>query len=171
MRANTNRIFVWIDKAVDAVVVLLVGLMVLVVSCNVFARYCLKIGLTWAEEFSMLLFVWVVFLGAYVALRNKAHLALTFIIRRLPGRFRQANRLLILLLTAGFLSAMTWGGFQLAKGVLELGQRTALLRISSAWSLASVPVAGLLMLGHVLVTLFGGGNIIDEGEETKEGGN
>lgn len=171
MRANTvSRLYARFLQLVDGTVALLVGLMVIAVTCNVIARYCLKVGLIWAEEFSMLLFVWVVFLGAYSALRNKAHLALTFITKRLPRGLRKVQRVLVLTLVALFLAVIAWGGMQMVAGVVELGQRTALLRISSAWSIASVPVSALLMLLEVAMIFIRGEDITELEVSNAEGG-
>lgn len=156
---SVSRLYESFVKMLEAVVALLVGLMVIAVSCNVIARYFLKVGLIWAEEFSMLLFIWVVFLGAYIALRGKAHLALTFIVRRLPRKVRRIQRLIVLVLVGVFLAVVTIGGWQLVSGVIALDQRTALLRISSAWSLASVPVSAALMLIEVIMILLRGDDI------------
>src|SRR5512145_795147 len=89
-----------VGHAVEAVTWLLTGALVLLVSANVFARYALAIGWLWAEEVSRLIFVWVVFLGAYVALRHKQHMAIDLVAARLPRRalpaFLTATRLFVL---------------------------------------------------------------------------
>ena len=147
MRANIiSGIAETIGKFIESLVALFMGLLLVVVACNVFARYILKIGLTWAEEFSLLLFVWVVFLGAYLAMRKKAHLALTFIIKRLPPRAFTISRYIILVLVTLFVLAVFIGGFEFVRRVVSLDQRTPLLRISAAWAYASIPVSTALML-------------------------
>ena len=122
----------FIAKAVEWIIVLCLSLMVICVTVNVFARYCLKIGITWIEEFSTLMFVWSVFLGAFIALRSKAHLALGAIVKRFSPRFQNIDRIVVLVLTAAFLLAVSVGGIGMVRSVLQFKQKTAILRISSA---------------------------------------
>lgn len=64
-------------------VLCLVGMVVLVFG-NVVLRYGLNSGITSSEEVSRWLFVWLVFLGAIVALRERQHLGVEVLVRRLP---------------------------------------------------------------------------------------
>ena len=147
MRANMiSQIAETINKLVKNLIVVCMGLLLLIVTFNVFARYILKVGLTWAEEFSLLLFVWVVFLGSYLALSKKAHLALAFIIRRLPPRVSVVSRYIILVLVTVFVLIVCIGGFAFVINVINLNQRTPLLGISAAWAYASLPISMALML-------------------------
>lgn len=166
-----RRALALLSKVVDCAVVLCAGLMVICVAANVFARYCLKIGIIWIEEFSTLMFVWLVFLGAYIALRNKAHLALGVLVKRLPPRLRKADRVLVQLLAGAFLCAMTAGGAGMVCNVLQFNQRTAILRISSGWINACVPVSGALMLLEMVRMIIEGEDVADLHDEIQsEGG-
>lgn len=156
-----NSIYDALVKAIEAVVVLCTGVMVLCVSVNVVARYFLKIGITWIEEISTLMFMWMMFLGAFIALRNKAHIALVFLIKRLPPTMAAFNRYVILVLSGIFLLAMAGGGVILVNNVLSFGQKTAIMRISSGWINASIPVAALLMLLEIIRITLSGENIVD----------
>lgn len=155
MRADTaGKISLIFQKITSKIITLFTAGMVITVSCNVVARYLLKTSMVWAEELSMLFFVWVVFLGAYYALVTKSHLALTFVVKRLPRRLRVIDKYVVLLLVLLFLIVLCVGGFEFVFGVIELGQRTALLKISAAWSYACIPASSVLMLFEVVRTLF-----------------
>ncbi|HBR30331.1 MAG TPA: hypothetical protein DD789_12940 [Firmicutes bacterium] len=152
-------------KVVEAIVVLCAGVMVLCVSVNVVARYFLNVGITWIEEISTLMFVWMMFLGAFVALRNKAHIALVFLIKRLPSSMAAINRYVVLALSGVFLFAMAGGGVILVNNVVGFGQKTAILRISSGWINASIPVSALLMLLEIIRITLSGENIVNITED------
>lgn len=64
-------------------VLCLAGMVVLVFG-NVVLRYGFNSGITSSEEVSRWLFVWLVFLGAIVALRERQHLGVEILVRRLP---------------------------------------------------------------------------------------
>lgn len=78
-----ERITEWIMAAMLAV---MVGL----VFGNVVLRYIFNSGLVAAEEIARLMFVWLVFLGATVALRHQRHLGLEILQARLPFKVRRA---------------------------------------------------------------------------------
>lgn len=165
MLSRINKIYDALVRAVEAMVVLFAGLMVLCVSVNVIARYFLKIGITWVEEISTLMFVWMMFLGAFIALRNKAHIALVFLIKRLPPSVGKINRYIVLALSGVFLFVMASSGITLVQNVVGFGQRTAILRISSGWINASIPAAALLMLLEIIRLTLSGENIVNINEE------
>lgn len=67
-----------------AVVLSLAGMVVLVFG-NVVLRYAFNSGITMAEEVSRLLFVYSTFLGATIAMRERLHLGVDSLTRRLPA--------------------------------------------------------------------------------------
>ncbi|UEM19053.1 TRAP transporter small permease [Skermanella mucosa] len=58
--------------------------MVVLVFGNVVLRYGFNSGITESEELSRLLFVWLTFLGAILALRDHGHLGMDMLVNRLP---------------------------------------------------------------------------------------
>lgn len=151
MRANIlEKITEAIGSIAEKIVVALVGLLLVMVFFNVFARYILKVGIGWAEELSMLLFVWVIFLGTYLALRKKAHLALVFIIRRLPSNLAAVSRYVILVLSLMLVAAVFVGGVGFVCNTISLAQKTPMLGISAAWAYASIPISFALMIMEIL---------------------
>ena len=59
-------------------------IMSLLVLVNVILRYAFNSGLPFSVEVSRFAFVWVVFLGAIVALKDGSHLGVDTIVRKLP---------------------------------------------------------------------------------------
>jgi TRAP-type C4-dicarboxylate transport system permease small subunit len=58
--------------------------MVVLVFGNVVLRYAFNTGITVSEELSRWLFVWLTFVGAIVAMRDRAHLGMDSVVSRLP---------------------------------------------------------------------------------------
>lgn len=71
-------------KMLGLLMVLCLAGMVVMVFGNVVLRYGLNSGITSSEEVSRWLFVWLVFLGSIVALRERQHLGVEILVRRLP---------------------------------------------------------------------------------------
>jgi TRAP-type C4-dicarboxylate transport system permease small subunit len=78
-----------IDKYCQVLSWLMVGglaLMVVLVFTNVVMRYAFNSGIAVSEELSRWLFVWLTFLGAVVALNERAHLGTDMLVSRLSAR-------------------------------------------------------------------------------------
>jgi TRAP-type C4-dicarboxylate transport system permease small subunit len=71
-------------KLLSFVMVACLALMVVLVFGNVVLRYGFNSGLSISEEVSRWLFIWVTFLGAIVALRERSHLGSDMLVSRLP---------------------------------------------------------------------------------------
>ncbi|WP_137919903.1 TRAP transporter small permease [Hydrogenophaga sp. 2FB] len=83
----------WIEayfRLLKHVVVFSMAAMVVLVFANVVLRYAFNTGIPVAEELSRWLFVWLVFIGSAVALRQRAHIGLDSLVSRLPLRGKQA---------------------------------------------------------------------------------
>ncbi|MBT2332393.1 TRAP transporter small permease [Variovorax paradoxus] len=79
-----TRIFDGYCKVLDALIALALAIMVVLVFGNVVLRYAFNSGITVSEEVSRWLFVWVTFLGAVVAVKERGHLGTDFLVARLP---------------------------------------------------------------------------------------
>ena len=83
-RPIVNRLIDSFCRLLEAVLVILLALMVILVFGNVVLRYALNSGIALSEEVSRWLFVWMVFLGAVVALKEHGHLGTDMLVSRLP---------------------------------------------------------------------------------------
>jgi TRAP-type C4-dicarboxylate transport system permease small subunit len=65
-------------------IALCLAVMVVLVFGNVVLRYGFNLGITVSEELSRWLFVWMIFLGAIIAMREHGHLGVDSLVIRLP---------------------------------------------------------------------------------------
>ncbi|RZJ21117.1 MAG: TRAP transporter small permease [Haliea sp.] len=77
-------------RAIEYVILAALVTMVVLVFSNVLMRYVFNSGIAIAEEVSRYCFVWLVFLGAVVAMREHAHLGMDSFVRRLPPAGQKA---------------------------------------------------------------------------------
>lgn len=98
-----DRFCRWLDGLMAAGL----AVMVLLVFGNVVLRYVFNSGITVSEELSRWAFVWITFLGALVALKDKGHLGTDIVVALLPRLGQQAclivSRALMLVLCGGIL--------------------------------------------------------------------
>lgn len=78
-----------LDKGFNAILAFCLALMGIFIFANVLLRYAFNSGLTWAEELSRFLFVWLVFLGAVGALKDNNHLGFTSLVQKLPHNLKK----------------------------------------------------------------------------------
>ena len=78
MKTLTDLFF----RLAEVLLVLLLCAMVVMVFGNVVLRYGFNSGLDFSEELSRFFFIWITFLGAIIAMREKAHLGLDTLVGR-----------------------------------------------------------------------------------------
>ncbi len=124
---------------------LLMGLIVLPVALQILSRYTGLIPrYIWTEEVARFCFVWIIMIGAMIAVRDGAH----FDVDLLPGarsKRRQAIRNLVVHLGMGFLALFfAVYGFQFAR--FGFIQNSEMSGINMATIYVSFPLAGLTWL-------------------------
>lgn len=85
-----TRVVEWYFRVLRVFIALCMMGMVVLVFGNVVLRYAFNSGITVSEELSRWLFVWLVFVGAVVALRDHAHLGMDSVVSRLPDWGKKA---------------------------------------------------------------------------------
>jgi TRAP-type C4-dicarboxylate transport system permease small subunit len=98
-------------RAIEWLLILLLATMVVLVFGNVVLRYAFNSGITFSEEVSRFVFMWLTLLGALVAMHDGAHLGMTSVVARLPERGQRACRFACDLLMLGcclLLAHGTW---------------------------------------------------------------
>jgi TRAP-type transport system small permease protein len=119
------------------------------VFANVVLRYGFGQSLAWAEEVSRYMMIWLSFLGAGLALRAGAHIAVETLPDSLPHALSRLVRLLVVLLMAGFLALILWLGWSYAQ--FAMMQRTPVLRMPVGYVYLAIPIGMALMLVHLLL--------------------
>jgi TRAP-type transport system small permease protein len=138
-------------------IALLLAAMVILVFGNVVMRYALNSGITVSEEMSRLAFVWLIFLGAAVALKEHAHIGIDTLIRALPPRAAKACVLagyVLMLAACAFLLEGAW-----AQIVLTWSAVTPAAGISMAWFMIPAAIfsaTALLLLGAEALAILTG---------------
>ncbi|WP_309091683.1 TRAP transporter small permease [Domibacillus sp.] len=96
-----NKLSRSLENTLNIIMALALAVMVVLVFGNVVLRYLFNSGITWSEEMSRYLFIWLTFLGAIGAFKNKEHLGVDMLIKRLPTKMKKVviviSDLLILL--------------------------------------------------------------------------
>lgn len=142
------------ERLVEGLMGLALGVMVVLVFGNVILRYVFNTGLPWGEEIARLMFVWMIFLGAILALRRNAHIGVEVLQAKLPAGARRACAVvshLLVLYALWLFAAGSWTQTVIGMTTYStvLGYPTALM--AGAGLLCAVTM--LLMVGVNLLRI------------------
>ena len=128
-------------RLVSAALVALTAALMLLITVQIVMRYQIGRSLAWSLEVSQILFIWIVFLGAALAVHKHQFAAMELVARRLPRWWSQ--RLVFIVIVA----------FSVAFGVLALSyvgqasqQRLTMTGLPSAVIYLAPVVAPFLMV-------------------------
>jgi TRAP-type C4-dicarboxylate transport system permease small subunit len=102
-----------LEKLLDFALGTFLALMGILILSNVFLRYVFNSGITWAEEVSRILFVWLIFLGAIGALKDNNHLGFTSLVQRMPPTLKKITYIVSNILVVCCLWIMFTGSLEM----------------------------------------------------------
>lgn len=151
-----ERAVVSLDKASTQLAAWLAqALLGLCVACGLFqvvSRFLFNYPSDWSEVLTRFMLIWMVYLGAAVALRQGAMVSVDLMHRLSRGRFKRLLESVITLATVGFLGTVVYWGFVIAYRVRF--QEVAGLEVSMTWAYLALPVGGLFSIVAVLAHHF-----------------
>jgi TRAP-type C4-dicarboxylate transport system permease small subunit len=133
-----------INRFISRLVVGLIVLLSLLLGVAVFYRYVLNDSIYWSNEVARYLLVYIVFLGATMAHKHKAHIRIDMIHAYLSPRARRYLESTISVLFLLFWGIILAGSVKLFP--LFLMQTTATLQIPYAVPFAALPVSAVIWL-------------------------
>ncbi|KGQ71242.1 hypothetical protein A1D23_08640 [Chelonobacter oris] len=84
MKAIIEKLF----HGVSLLLGLMLAVMIALVFLNVILRFFFNSGLVWSEEVARYVFVYVIYLGAIVAMKENAHLGVDTLIKNVPEKLK-----------------------------------------------------------------------------------
>lgn len=147
-----DRVKALLERILEYTMAALLTVMVVMVFGNVVLRYAFGSGIASAEEISRLMFVWLVFLGATLALRQHKHLGLELLQARLPVPLRRACAIISHLLILYALWLFLSGSWTQTK--IGLSTYSTVLRFPMAFYAAAGVFPTIAMIGLVLINLY-----------------
>jgi tripartite ATP-independent transporter DctM subunit len=158
-----SNVFRVLDKAVDWISQGLAALFVVaevgILFAGVIWRYLLNDPLVWSDELAGVLFLWLVSLGAVIALRRGEHMRMTVIVGRFGPRVQRLaacfGALLVVVVSLGLIVP------GLSYAAEEQAFMTPVLQVPGSWQVIGQLAALALMLYVALRQLLGQANWVD----------
>jgi TRAP-type transport system small permease protein len=149
---NISRVM---DKILSYVVAVLLVAMSVIVFGNVVSRYFLDATWGWYEEVSRFLLIWIVFLGAVVALIRGDHLSIDLLSIFCSPRICRMFAILTDLIVLAALAVMCKGAWDMAIDSLESGWLASSVPIPYGWVYMIGPVSAALMFVQMVIKTAG----------------
>lgn len=128
------------------------SLMCLAVFLGVLFRHFLAQPLTWSEEFSRIMLIWTVFIGAAAVFLRGEHIAVEFLSERLRGRAAALMRLVHAILILLFLACVLVGAWQMI-GITWVVRAESVPFLRTAYQYVIVVVAAATMAVSTLLEI------------------
>lgn len=124
--------------------------MVLVACWQVFTRFVLNSPSTLSEEFMRYSLIWLTMLGSAYAYGKKKHLAVVFVARKIPKKYKfYVDMLVEIIVLAFILVILIYGGSQAYQN--SVGQVSSALGLPTQYLYLSLIVSGVLFLFYAAI--------------------
>lgn len=154
-----NVVVRWVLAALMLVMTVLIG-------WQVMARFIIGDSLTFSEEVSRFVMVWLVIVGAAYAAKNGRLMKVDIVEHLLHGRARQTVIIIAGILAIVFYLVLVVFGFFIVNAVSY--QLTPATEVSMSIPMAALPVGGILLIINTIHDLFGVALGIEEESEVDE---
>lgn len=145
MKETIRRVLKSIERVEMALAKLCLLTMIVVVGMQVLFRYAFNHPLTWPEELSGFLLIWMTFLVADILVKRKGHVEVEFFAEKLSPRGQVIAALIVNLYIIVFLVFLIFSSIRLETVQIHHGVGAA-LRIPKAFYTMAATVCGASML-------------------------
>lgn len=113
---------------------------------EVVRRFVLNYSSAWGEEAARYAFIYLGWIGAAYAVRERAHIRFDIVIGRAGPRLKAALYLLAEAATVAFACIALYWSMHTIRQLLQFDAATPVLRVNKAWFEAAVPIGFALVL-------------------------
>lgn len=133
-----------LERFLRIIVIIMLAVMVVTVISQIFYRYFLGNPITWSEEVTRYLFIYVTFLGAAIGIRKKIHVTIDIVADLLKGAPKKILEKVVEFIMMIFLAVIVYLGTELA--ISTLGQKSPALGIPIGLAYLAIPIGALLAI-------------------------
>jgi len=136
------------DNLKETVSAAMVVALAIIVFVQVFNCFVLKAPLAWSEDLAMLLFQWVVFLGAALGVKRMRHFGIELVVRQLPERLRHKMELITPIVMGIVAVVMIIQGWAILG--INRNRIFSTMDLSYTWAFLPIPLSGILILLYLI---------------------
>ena len=131
----------------------LYAMIVITIFMEVFRRFCLSYSSLWSEEIARYAFIYITWIGAAAAVKERAHIRIDVILPLLSNKWKTVVFIFgdFITLILAFI-ALYWSMGPVLNSI-HFGSVTHGLRISQAWFLTAVPLGFTMIVVRLLQSM------------------
>lgn len=122
------------DKLEEILLAGTLGFTVVLIFVQVIARYVFNHSISWSEELSRYMFVWLIWLGTSMAARNNAHITVDVIPNKFHGRSRFVLDIVINLIWFALCAFLAISGGAVIKDAIARGKMASSMPWLPMWT-------------------------------------
>ncbi len=141
------RLFTWLEKHLEEV--LLALLMTYIAVCmivQIFMRHVMGASLSWSEESIRFAFIWLVFLGFGLAVKEDRHISITFLKDQVSDKIKFYLSLFSNLIFFVYSCMMLWFGVSVVSAFIKSGQTSPALGVPRYLVFIVAPIGFALLI-------------------------
>ena len=123
---------------------------VFVIIQEVLRRFVLNYSSSWGQETAQYMFIYLGWIGAAYAVKERAHIRFDILLNRLPARLHGYLFIFADLATLVFACVALYWSMHTIFQLLEFGGTTPVLRVNKVWFEAAVPIGFALIILRVI---------------------
>lgn len=142
----------WDLKVMDGVGLIIFAILTALLIIQVFARYIFRISFPWIEEIARFMLIYIVFIGAMIATKEKFHLATTDIFEKLSLRTYLRISIARNLAIIFFLIPLFVGDFLMVRSTWDQPV-SSILWLSKGWIYLIIGISAAVMIIYLLIQI------------------
>ena len=128
-------------------------LIVIIVSCQVFSRLVLSSSIMWSEEVALLLMVWTAFIAMAIGVEKGLHIAISIFFNFFPKKLKWVITKINTLATIFFGWILFYYGIRLVS--ITMSSTLPATQWPAGTAYAMMPVGGIMIMYFAVLDLFG----------------
>lgn len=128
------KILKYLDESIEEILlVFLLSSTSILTFLQVIMRYIAKSPLSWSEELSRYMFIWLIYIGVSYGVKKSAHIKVDFLMNIFPRPIRKFVLIISDIIFMGFSLFIVVTGYQVATKILSLGQKSPALGLQMGY--------------------------------------
>lgn len=142
-----------LDRIIDIVAGVSMGVVFVVTFIQVISRYCFQLNIPWSTDIIRITFIYTVFFGAAIGMKEKGHLCMDLFMSMLSKRAQTYAGMAINIVLIAFLLFIVVYGIQFTLGAAA--QSMPYLQIPISLLYAAIPVNAVFMIFYLVLHIAG----------------
>ena len=133
------------DSLEAFVLVLALAFSTLLIFVQVIFRYVLNDSITWSEELARYIFIWMIWLGTSVSMKQKEHIRMDMLMNAVHGKGKLGLDLVSGIIMLAFCIFLVKYGWDLVASMMSRGNKSVALRLPMWIVYSSLPFSQLIV--------------------------